>query len=131
MMGIRRYLTSRYDWTGISRLFYTSKLFELISILIVAALVGFGFYLFHGPIVTEILDVILLIVLSLLLLSNAWRMVETVMKDNEIQYQTPVQGSSLWTFFGIPAGVYIREAKEFILQFVTQKRLYSGLSICS
>ena len=27
MMGLRRYLTSMYDWTGISRLFYTSKVF--------------------------------------------------------------------------------------------------------
>ena len=30
MMGLRRYLTSRYDWTGISRIFYTSKAFEVL-----------------------------------------------------------------------------------------------------
>jgi len=53
MMGLRRYLTSRYDWTGISRLFYTSKVFEVAAILAVAALVGLGFYFFHGPMPTD------------------------------------------------------------------------------
>ena len=136
MMGIRRYLTSRYDWTGISRLFYTSKLFELVSIIIVAALVGVGFYLFHGPMVTdrvmlnvfasnriiEILDVILLVVLSLLLLSNAWRMVAAVMNNNASQ--NTVNGKNLLQrgIFGIPITNYLHEAKEFIVQFITQKR---------
>ena len=93
MMGLRRYLTSRYDWTGISRLFYTSKAFEVLSILVVAALVGLAFYFFHGPMPTdrvalnvfapntdiEILDLILLAVLSFFLLSNAFRMSRAVM----------------------------------------------------
>ena len=84
MMGLRRYLTSRYDWTGISHLFYTSKPFEVLSILVVAALVGLAFYFFHGPMLTdrvalnvfapnttiEILDLILLAVLSFFLLSD-------------------------------------------------------------
>ncbi len=129
MMGIRRYLTSRYDWTGISRLFYTSKLFELFSIVLIAALVGVGFYLFHGPMlvdrvalnvfapnrVMEILDLILLIVLALFLLSNAFRLTKAVMKNSAGQ-----DG-----IFGIPAAVYIREAKEFIIQFITQKKFTS------
>lgn len=77
MMGLRRYLTARYDWTGISRRFYTSTRFEVLAILLIAALVGLGFYFFHGPLVTdrvalnvfapntviEILDLILLAVL--------------------------------------------------------------------
>ena len=142
MMGIRRYLTSRYDWTGISRLFYTSKLFELVSIVIVAALVGWGFYMFHGPMLTdrvalnvfapnriiEILDLILLVVLSLLLLSNAWRMIRAVMKSNapHSPQDTPVeQHTAPGTIFGIPAANYIQEAKEFVVQFVTQKKFAS------
>ena len=52
MMGLRRYLTSLYDWTGISRLFYTSKTFEVMSVLLISALVGLGFYFFHGPMPT-------------------------------------------------------------------------------
>lgn len=36
MMSMRRYLTSLYDWTGLSRLFYRSKFWEIAAILILA-----------------------------------------------------------------------------------------------
>jgi quinone-modifying oxidoreductase subunit QmoC len=130
MMGLRRYLTSRYDWTGISRMFYTSKIFEVLSILVVAALVGVGFYFFHGPMLTnrvalnvfapnttiEILDLIMLVVLSIFLLSNAFRMSRAVMGNPEGRI---LSGGAI---FGIPARTYLREAREFIVQFFTQKR---------
>ena len=130
MMGLRRYLTSRYDWTGISRLFYTSKVFEVLSILVVAALVGLAFYFFHGPMpadrvalnvfapntTIEILDLILLVVLSFFLLSNAFRMSKAVM-DNP--GKPAFNGGFI---FGIPLRTYLREAKEFVVQFATQKR---------
>ncbi len=141
MMGLRRYLTSRYDWTGISRLFYTSKIFEVLSILVVAALVGLGFYFFHGPMLTdrvalnvfapnttiEILDLILLVVLSIFLLSNAFRMSKAVM-GNAGSFSGSVNPNSAKTnqpailIFGIPAQTYLKEAKEFVVQFFTQKR---------
>jgi ferredoxin len=138
MMGLRRYLTSMYDWTGISRLFYTSKVFEVMAILLVAALVGLGFYFFHGPMLTdrvalnvfapnttiEILDLIMLAVLSFFLLTNAYRMFKAIMGDPD-QYPTlsfaekqQVQNQLLR---GVPLAIYIREAKEFVLQFFTQK----------
>ena len=47
MMSLRRWLTSRYDFTGISRLFYRSWKAELAAILIVAALTAAGF-LYYG-----------------------------------------------------------------------------------
>jgi hypothetical protein len=145
MMGLRRYLTSRYDWTGISRLFYTSKIFEVLSILAVAALVGLGFYLFHGPMLTdrvalnvfapnttiEILDLILLVVLSIFLLSNAFRMSKAVMKDAGVfaadngDTQGIKAGRPAILIFGIPLQTYLRQAKEFVLQFFTQKRFDS------
>jgi quinone-modifying oxidoreductase, subunit QmoC len=132
MMGLRRFLTASYDWTGISRLFYTSKLFEFLSLAVVAALVGMGFYLFHGPMLTdrvalnvfapnttiEILDLIMLGVLSFLLLSNAFRMSKAVMAGGA----GTTTRFRLKGIFGIPWSVYAREAKEFILQFTTQKR---------
>jgi len=139
MMGLRRYLTSMYDWTGISRLFYTSKVFEVTAILLVAALVGLGFYFFHGPMLTdrvalnvfapnttiEILDLIMLAVLSFLLLTNAYRMYKAIMGDPD-QYpalsfaaKQQVQNRLLR---GVPIAIYIREAKEFVLQFFTQKK---------
>ena len=141
MMGLRRYLTSRYDWTGFSRLFYTSKIFEVLSILVVAALVGLGFYLFHGPMLTdrvalnvfapnttiEILDLIMLVVLSFFLLSNAFRMSKAVMGNagpfsgNVISDGTKAEQPAI-LLFGISVQTYLKEAKEFVVQFFTQKR---------
>jgi len=43
MMSLRRWLTSRYDWTGISGLFYRSWKAELLAIIVVALLTGVGF----------------------------------------------------------------------------------------
>jgi ferredoxin len=139
MMGLRRYLTSLYDWTGISRLFYTSKVFEILSILAVAAMVGLGFYFFHGPMLTdrvalnvfapnttiEILDLIMLVVLSFFLLSNAYRLFRGVMGDPgqypELSFSEKQQFSNR-LLRGVPIPVYIREFKEFVIQFMTQKR---------
>jgi quinone-modifying oxidoreductase subunit QmoC len=139
MMGLRRYLTSLYDWTGISRLFYTSKQFEISSILLVAALVGLGFYFFHGPMLTdrvalnvfapntviEIIDLILLAVLSFFLLTNGYRLFKAVMGDPD-QYPAPdssAKGNLANRLLrNIPPVVYLREGREFVLQFFTQKK---------
>ena len=43
MMSLRRYLTSRYDWTGLSKKFYTSETWELGFILFFASLVVIAF----------------------------------------------------------------------------------------
>lgn len=139
MMGLRRYLTSLYDWTGISRLFYTSKVFEVMSILVVALLVGAGFYFFHGPMLTdrvalnvfapntviEILDLIMLVVLSFFLLSNGYRLFKAVMGDpNQYPEGQPTETQGLFNRLirGVPVAVYLKEAKEFIVQFFTQKK---------
>ncbi|MCG6908585.1 MAG: 4Fe-4S dicluster domain-containing protein [Deltaproteobacteria bacterium] len=142
MMGLRRYLTSRYDWTGISRLFYTSKVFEVMSILVVAAMVGLGFYFFHGPMLTdrvalnvfapnttiEILDIIMLVVLSFFLLSNAYRLFKGVMGDPaqypELSFSEKQQFSNR-LLRGVPIPIYIREFKEFVVQFMTQRKFAS------
>jgi hypothetical protein len=132
-------LTSLYDWTGISRLFYTSKRFEVFSILLLAALVGLGFYLYHGPMLTdrvalnvfapnttiEILDLILLAVLSFFLLTNAYRMCRAVMGDPDQYPQSTSNDQQQFqsrTIRGIPLSDFIGEAKEFLVQFFTQKR---------
>ncbi|MEI6683882.1 MAG: 4Fe-4S dicluster domain-containing protein [Bacteroidota bacterium] len=43
MMSLRRYLTSKYDWTGLSKKFYTSEIWELAFILLFAMLVVIAF----------------------------------------------------------------------------------------
>ncbi len=85
MMVMRRYLTSRYDWTGFAKRFYTSKVFELTAVIVVAIIVGLLLVIFRadnpnmknayvnsvwpaGAI--EIADLIMASVLSILLLSN-------------------------------------------------------------
>jgi ferredoxin len=50
MMSLRRWLTSQYDFTGISRLFYRSWKIESAAILLVAALTGLGFWLFGSSV---------------------------------------------------------------------------------
>jgi quinone-modifying oxidoreductase, subunit QmoC len=46
MMSLRRWLTSKYDFSGLSRLFYRSWRWELFAILLAALLTGIGFALF-------------------------------------------------------------------------------------
>jgi heterodisulfide reductase subunit C len=48
MMTLRRWLTSRYDWTGLSRRFYTSKSWEFGFILVIALIVV-GLFLVFLP----------------------------------------------------------------------------------
>lgn len=140
MMAARRYLTALYDWTGISRLFYTSKAFEILSILVIALAVGLGFYLFHGPMLTdrvalnvfapnttiEILDLIMLAVLSFFLLSNAFRLARGIMGNSNPYIQKFDNTKTPFILiFGIPVRVYLTEFKEFIVHFLTQKRFNS------
>ncbi len=50
MMSLRRWLTSQYDFTGISKLFYRSWKAELGAILLVAALTGLAFWMFGSSV---------------------------------------------------------------------------------
>jgi hypothetical protein len=49
MMSMRRYLTSLYDWTGLSRKFYTSKFWEFGVVFIFFILVIASFMIFLPP----------------------------------------------------------------------------------
>lgn len=122
MMGLRRYLTAQYDWTGFSKRFYTSVKFEVLSVVGFALLIGLGFLIFGGKSpdmeqarlstfvnthVIEFLDLTMAAVLSVLLLSNVYRMAKFQMGD---------------LLKKIPLSVYLTEIKELITQFFTQKR---------
>ncbi len=129
MMALRRYLTTCYDWTGLSRLMYDSVFWEigilaLVSLLVVGlftlpANFGFGLLAQSGsaPLShvmldhfapTEIVhlgDRIMALVLTLFLLSNAARMFFAV-----------TSGQS------IPASYYFRNLGQLLVQGATQKR---------
>ena len=121
MMVARRYLTSRYDWTGFSRRFYISETFEIVSVAVVALLTGLAMFLLAQefnlettsinaawPVLgVEIFDLVLLFGLSALLLSNVVRCVKFQMGDQ---------------LGKIPIGTYLAEAKSLIVHFLTQKQ---------
>lgn len=122
MMAMRRYLTSKYDWTGFSRKFYTSEIFEILAIAIVAILVGLALWIFHAGSpnmehahlnsvwpahAIEIADLVMAFILTVLLLSNTWRCVKFVMGD---------------LLKKIPLRIYIQQAWTLVVHFLTQKR---------
>jgi hypothetical protein len=122
MMVMRRYLTSKYDWTGFARKFYTSESFEILAVAIVGILIGLALWIFHasnpnmehahlnsvwpaGAI--EIADLVMAFILTVLLLSNTWRCVKFVMGD---------------LLTRIPLRMYIQQAWHLVTHFITQKQ---------
>lgn len=119
MMAVRRWMTMKYDWTGLAKKFYFSEKWEFGALGAVALFVILLFAVFHGPVITdrvsvntfapvlwiEIGDLLLATVLGGLLLSNAWRMHRFIMNGAKA-----------------PLNLYITEAKEFLIHFISQKR---------
>lgn len=124
MMSLRRWLTSRYDFTGISRLFYQSWKAEFAAIVAVAALTAAGFLLYgfargdihvyDGPnaflpsSAVHIFDWTMAIVLAMLLGINAARMWWFTTGSNEK--------------IRVPFWAYIQKLYTLPLHFFTQKR---------
>jgi ferredoxin len=122
MMAMRRWLTSQYDWTGLSRRTYTSNAWVagmlLVAIVIVVGLAA----LLHGPMITshvalntfapvELIhtaDLILAAVLGFFLLTNLTRMYFLVFNKGERS--------------SIPIKVYLSEAWSLIYHTLTQNR---------
>lgn len=123
MMALRRYMTSVYDWTGISKLLYTSRIREIGAILIVGLVVVGLFYLSgafapermvrdHVSVETFIpmhlvhyADWVMAAILSFFLLTNTFRMWRMVMAGHKV-----------------PISAYISNIKTFAVHFMTQKR---------
>ena len=129
MMALRRYLTSLYDWTGLSRLMYSSVYWEAAILAFIAAVIvllftlpgnfGFGLLYSSGPAplanvmldnfapvdIVDLGDRIMAAVLGMLLLSNAVRMFLGLTKDEKI-----------------PFSYYLSQLPYFIIQGITQKR---------
>ncbi len=129
MMAMRRYLTSQYDWTGLSRLMYRSFFWEFGILAAVAAAVvllftlpqnfGFGLLSRSGPGalstvmldrfapvgIVDVGDRIMAVILGLLLLTNAARMFSRLTRDEKI-----------------PMRSYIAKLPHMIWQGVTQIR---------
>jgi ferredoxin len=129
MMALRRYLTTEYDFTGLSRLMYRSGVWEIGILLAVAAMVallftlpasfGFGLLSQSGPAplstvmldkfapkeIVHIGDTMLAVLLSSLLLVNAVRMFVRLTRGEKI-----------------PARYYAHCAVNLLVQAATQIR---------
>lgn len=116
MMSLRRYLTGRYDWTGLSKRFYTSKAWELGAIFLLAAIILVLFIFFHGPMTTELTaeggvklntfapwktieigDWIMAALLGFFLLSNIFNMyLKVIVKDKSVKVPLKLYFTLLW-----------------------------------
>ncbi len=118
MMATRRYLTSRYDWTGLSKKFYLSEKWEfgaliglallILGIFVVATLTGIS-KMEAGHVSIDafapvdwihIGDLVLLGVLSTFLLSNAFRMFYFIMlKDDTVKVPFKLYITTIGAYF--------------------------------
>jgi quinone-modifying oxidoreductase subunit QmoC len=124
MMSLRRWLTARYDFTGIARLFYLSAKAEILAVILVALLTAAGFLLYgfsqgsitqyDGPNAflpassVHIFDWTLAVVLLALLGTNCARMWWfTVGRDTKVH---------------VPLSAYVRKIYLLPMHFFTQMR---------
>jgi Fe-S oxidoreductase len=119
MMAARRWLITRYDWTGLSRRFYRSPVWQVGAFAVVALGIILAFCFGHGPMVTERVelttfapvawiqlgDKIMLSTLGALLLSNGFRMYRAIMGGVKP-----------------PPWLYVTQAWAFVLHYLTQMR---------
>jgi ferredoxin len=127
MMSMRRYLTSLYDWTGLSRRFYTKEFWEFGMIIALALFVISLFIFFLPPLdltltesggvkinqfapvkLIEIGDWIMAVVVASLLISNILRMYyKVILCDKKIK---------------VPMVSYFQQFWLLIVHFLTQIR---------
>jgi ferredoxin len=124
MMALRRWLTSQYDFTGISRLMYKSATTMWTMIIVVALAVGAAMVAFGGNInvfdpsagenvfidshVMHTIDLIGMGILLVILLINAFRMWKFIILDDKS--------------VRVPFTSYLRKILEIPVHFLTQKR---------
>ncbi len=125
MMSLRRWLTSQYDFTSLSRLLYTSRIAQIAAVMLLAIATGLGFLAFgmlrggdlnvyDGPAAflpahyVHIFDWSLGIVLASLLGINCFRMWKFTM----LHEQAPA----------VPISLYLRHLVLLPVHFFTQKK---------
>ncbi|HAG06956.1 MAG TPA: 4Fe-4S ferredoxin [Peptococcaceae bacterium] len=122
MMSLRRYLTTVYDWTGLSRKLYTSMAWKVVSVGLLFFATLAVVYGFSGEMVTDRVELetfapahivhpvgyVFGAVLSFFLLSNVYRMFRFILGD----YAKSV-----------PLSVYVEELRTLVVHFFTQARM--------
>jgi quinone-modifying oxidoreductase subunit QmoC len=113
MMSLRRWLTGRYDWTGLSGLFYRSSLVTIIAmVLVFAGVIGYAAYesfnmerIMHTAHYFEMFAI--MGVFAVILLPNIIRM----------WYLTVIKPG-----YKLPVKVYASSMSELFIHMFTQKR---------
>ena len=127
MMAIRRYLTTSYDWTGLSKLIYKSKVFEIFLIGFISLAILLLFVFFHGEMtleltsqggvklntfapwqVIELIDWAVAAFLSFFLISNIVNMYFKIVGSRKD--------------LKIPLKLYFTQFYQLIVNFFTQRR---------
>ena len=125
MMTLRRFLTANYDWTGIAKKLYTSKIWEFAAIFLLAGVVfliwtllpglglpttsdGMSFNELAPAEIVHSVDVVVAILLAGLLLSFVFNMyLKTIKSDKSLK---------------IPVKLYVTELGNMIFHFLFQWR---------
>lgn len=126
MMATRRYLMSKYDWTGISKKINTSKIWEISILSMISLAVLLVFVFFHGEMTTELTseggvklntfapwqsvemaDWIMAGFLSFFLLTNIFNMYLKIVKSRKD--------------LKIPFKLYVTGLYEMVTHFTTQR----------
>ena len=122
MMTLRRWLTSEYDWTGLSKKLYLSKAWEIFALAATAAFVIALFVVFHGPMVTTQVELNTFAPVAWVEFGD-WTMallLSTFLFTNVLRMHRYVMGS--WLPSRISLGVYLQELKTLVTHAATQKR---------
>jgi ferredoxin len=149
MMTLRRFLTAKYDWTGISAKLYKSKAWQIAAILASAVFMTALIVLFHGPIITDQVelntfapahlvhqfDLTVAALVMIILFSNVFRMYWFTMHQSdrvnplEVIRGLTKNGLGFTMHEGrkvkIPLRVYVTQAWQLILHAATQKKFLS------
>ena len=123
MMAARRWLTARYDWTGLSQKLYTSTAWSIGALIVGALIVLLLAFVLHGPLITEqveinsfapvemmhMADLILAAILGFFLMSNLFRMYQLNFLKGARKPHPP-----LW--------IFVTEAWKLLYHILTQER---------
>lgn len=120
MMAIRRYLTIRYDWTGVSRLLYFNSKLLMFAILSLSILTGIIIYLFHGPVIMD--QVALAVFAPIEIVETGGRIIFTILASLLLINIYKMYRMTSNLKIKLPLKTYIKEfLKTLSPNFLTQK----------
>ena len=149
MMTLRRFLTAKYDWTGISAKLFSSKVWQISALIASGLFMAALIVLFHGPIITDRVelntfapahlvhqfDVTVAFLVSFILFTNVFRMYWFTMHQSskvnplEVIRGIAKNGLGFTTHKGnkvkIPLRLFITQARQLIVHAATQKKFLS------